>query len=67
MPLYFVLYGLFRFVVEFYRGDHNPVRMFNLSDQQVFSLAFAAFGLILFAILWRRNAKPAERSRAASA
>lgn len=53
LPLYFVLYGTFRFVVEFFRGDHNPVHFFSLSDQQLFSMAFSVFGVILFFFLKR--------------
>ncbi len=34
--LYFMLYCVGRFVVEMFRGDHNPVHIFSLSDQQVF-------------------------------
>lgn len=56
MPAYFVLYGLFRFVVEFFRGDHNPVHIFGLSDQQVFSIVFALTGIMLFFFL--RTRKP---------
>jgi len=55
MPAYFVLYGLLRFVVEMYRGDHNPVRVGTFTDQQVFSLAAAAVGVVLFVILWIRS------------
>ena len=54
MPAYLVLYGIFRFIVEFYRGDHNPVHMFGLSDQQVLSALFVAGGLALYAVLWAR-------------
>lgn len=61
MPTYFVLYGALRFVVEMYRGDHNPVHMGGLTDQQIFSLGAAAAGVVLFVILWVRSnqAKPA--------
>lgn len=52
MPAYFVLYGLFRFVVEFYRGDHNPVHVLGLSDQQMFSITFAGLGVVLFVVMW---------------
>ena len=53
LAAYFVIYGVFRFVVEFFRGDHNPVHFFSLSDQQLFSIAFSAFGVILFFLLKR--------------
>ncbi len=65
MPAYFVLYGVFRFIVEFYRGDHNPVHVFGLTDQQVFSILFALFGVGLFLVLrvraHVRAAAPAEQ------
>ncbi len=60
MPMYFILYGLLRFVVEEFRGDHNPVRVLALTDQQVASLVFAAFGLALFGYLWVRSANRAK-------
>jgi phosphatidylglycerol---prolipoprotein diacylglyceryl transferase len=60
MPAYLVLYGVFRFIVEFYRGDHNPVHIWGLSDQQLFSLFFAALGVVLFFVLRRRAGKSNE-------
>lgn len=54
-PAYFVLYGTFRFVVEFFRGDHNPVHFANLTDQQVFSLILLAVGVALFLFLQNRS------------
>lgn len=66
MPAYFVLYGVFRFIVEFYRGDHNPVHVFGLTDQQIFSVAFALLGVALYGVLWfrahARETAPAEQS-----
>ncbi len=66
MPVYFVLYGVLRFIVEMYRGDHNPVHVGALTDQQFFALACAAAGVILFAILAiraRRRPQPAGNPR----
>ena len=51
MPAYFVLYGVLRFIVEMYRGDHNPVHVGALTDQQFFALACAGAGVLLFVIL----------------
>ncbi|PCJ65102.1 MAG: prolipoprotein diacylglyceryl transferase [Candidatus Hydrogenedentota bacterium] len=62
MPAYLVLYGIFRFVVEFYRGDHNPVHIWGFSDQQLFSLFFAVLGVILFFILRHQSRKSPETS-----
>ena len=63
VPAYLVLYGAFRFVVEFYRGDHNPVHMLGLSDQQLFSLAFALLGAGLFVFL-KMRAQPGPAPKA---
>ena len=60
MPVYFVLYGILRFIVEEYRGDHNPVRVGALTDQQVFCVVTAAIGVVLFAVLWVRSRKKPE-------
>lgn len=61
MPVYFVVYGVFRFIVEFFRGDHNPSHMLGLSDQQLFSATFALAGVVLFFILQTRlKSKPAR-------
>ena len=54
LPAYLFLYGVARFVIEFFRGDHNPTHVFSfLSDQQVYSLGFAAVGAAMFVIVWR--------------
>ncbi|MFA6241203.1 MAG: prolipoprotein diacylglyceryl transferase [Candidatus Hydrogenedentales bacterium] len=54
---YFILYSAGRFVIEMFRGDHNPTRFLSLSDQQVFCLfsVFVGLGLLTFlATYWRR-------------
>ncbi|MBI5091466.1 MAG: prolipoprotein diacylglyceryl transferase [Candidatus Hydrogenedentes bacterium] len=53
MPVYFILYGLWRFFNEYLRGDHNPTHVLALSDQQIFSLAFAVLSVVLFFVLKR--------------
>lgn len=55
LPWYLMLYGVFRFIVEFFRGDHNPTIADALSMQQVFSIGFAICGLILYFVLRRRK------------
>ncbi len=63
LPTYFVIYGIGRFVVEFFRGDHNPTHVLDLSDQQIFSVAFALGSVVLFAIMRRylpRNPRPSD-------
>ncbi len=62
VPVYFVMYGTLRFIVEFFRGDHNPTSLFGLSDQQLFSVAFALFGVVMYFVLARRR-RGAERLR----
>lgn len=59
LPLYFFLYSLFRFGIEFFRGDHNPVHVLSLTDQQLFAIVFAVGGLLLFFML-KSFSKPAE-------
>jgi phosphatidylglycerol:prolipoprotein diacylglycerol transferase len=55
-PTYLISYGVLRFFVEMFRGDHNPTRLGGLSDQQVFSILFALAGLVIFFIMRRRPA-----------
>ncbi len=62
VPAYLVLYSAFRFIVEFYRGDHNPVHLFGLSDQQVFSVFFVLLGVGVFIFLQIRARKAASQN-----
>ena len=61
-PAYLVLYSIFRFVVEFYRGDHNPTHFGNLSDQQVFCLVGVVVGVFIYAMLIRRKKTSSQHS-----
>ena len=55
LPYYLVAYGVFRFLVEFLRGDHNPTLFGEmLSTQQVFCLFMVAVGVGMYAVLRRR-------------
>ncbi len=72
MPVYLILYGVKRFVVEMFRGDNNPTVLgFGLlSNQQVFSIISILVGFWLFQYLrWRARqpdtapAPPANRKR----
>ncbi len=56
LPAYLVIYDIFRFFVEYYRGDQNPVHLFGLTDQQIFSVIFALIGVALFFYLKKRAA-----------
>jgi phosphatidylglycerol:prolipoprotein diacylglycerol transferase len=59
LPAYLFLYGVWRFINEFFRGDHNPTRVGWMTDQQVMSLGFAVAALcflIGLAVIHRRRA-----------
>ena len=67
MPSYLVLYGIMRFIVEFFRGDHNPTHLGgNLTDQQVFSVLLVLFGAALFVYL-RARARRIDRESSKTA
>ncbi len=59
MPLYCVLYGMLRFVVEMFRGDNNPtgLGLGYLSNQQVFSVLLVLAGAVILVVFWRRGAR----------
>lgn len=61
-PAYLGLYGVFRFIVEFYRGDQNPTGLASglLSDQQIFSL-FAVVGSIILGVIMYLHQKRHEK------
>ncbi|GMW00138.1 MAG: prolipoprotein diacylglyceryl transferase [Candidatus Hydrogenedentota bacterium] len=67
ISLYLILYGLFRTYNESLRDDGNPVRILNLTDQQVFSLLTVGLGIGLFAGLWyqskRTTASATDRAK----
>jgi phosphatidylglycerol:prolipoprotein diacylglycerol transferase len=56
-PLYLILYGISRFIVEAFRGDGNPTNLsFGfISNQQVFCLIMMGIGVVLFFWLRRRS------------
>ena len=62
LPVYLMLYGIFRFWIEGLRGDHNPIRAFNLTDQQLFSLIGALIGLFFFVGLRKFQEKAKEKT-----
>ena len=60
---YLTLFGIGRFVIDFFRGDkQNVVRGVSLS--QIGSIAVAAAGAILIAVILRRRAKKAGEAEA---
>lgn len=55
MPVYFMLYAVGRFAVEFLRGDHNPTVFGSISQQQLFCFVYLGFGGIIFMALRKRG------------
>ena len=48
---YFIFYGLFRFFIEYLRGDYRGILFINtLSPSQIISIVFVALGVILYII-----------------
>ena len=54
IALYFVMYGVFRFIIEFLRGDLAPL-FYSLSLTQIISIIFIAAGILLFYISKRHE------------
>jgi len=61
LPLYLILYGTKRVIVEFFRGDGNPTELAGgvLSDQQVFSIWMIVAGVIILFFVVKRK-QPSE-------
>jgi len=55
--LYFILYGVLRFVEEFYRGDAIPLSI-GLTAAQAMCLALSAGGLSVLAVVYRGKCIP---------
>lgn len=53
VALYFVFYGVGRFLIEMLRADHNPVHLFGLTDQQLMCLAAIILGIAIWVVLYR--------------
>lgn len=66
-PMYLILYGVLRFVVEIFRGDHNPTAFWDLSQQQMFCVASFVLGIALFFYLYRRAGRLADEDVSANA
>lgn len=61
---YFMMYGAFRFALEFVRADHNPTHLGTFTDQQVISVALILVGLSL--LLFLRGRRASQSSSAAA-
>jgi phosphatidylglycerol---prolipoprotein diacylglyceryl transferase len=51
LPIYFVCYGVFRFSIEFLRGDHRGSLVPGLSPSQFWALLLFLFGIVYIVIL----------------
>jgi phosphatidylglycerol:prolipoprotein diacylglycerol transferase len=60
ISLYLILYGIFRFFIEFLRGDLLPV-FHGLTSTQLVSIIFVIVGTILFA--FTKYSAPARKDR----
>lgn len=56
MPVYTIGYGLFRFIIEFWRGDDRGELLPFLSPSQTLSLGLIAIGIILLIPVFQRKA-----------
>ncbi len=56
LPVYLVLYGIHRFIVEMFRGDGNPGGFLtdSLTQQQEYAILSVILGMIVFVVLRRR-------------
>ena len=64
--IYILLYGISRFVIEFYRGDPRGATM-GFSTSQWISMALVPIAAIMIAVLWRKGPPPAPAPAAAPA
>lgn len=63
LPMYFVLYGICRFIVEIYRGDGNPTQSYlgvELTSQQAFCVVMIVLGVAFAAVMHRYRDKKAD-------
>lgn len=65
MPLYLVCYGVFRFAIEFLRGDQRGQFVTGLSPSQFWSVCIVLFGVGLFFVLRAIYAKRERKETAA--
>jgi phosphatidylglycerol:prolipoprotein diacylglycerol transferase len=55
---YILLYGISRFVIEFYRGDPRGATM-GFSTSQWISMVLVPLSLVMIGLLWRKAPAPA--------
>lgn len=56
MPVYTIGYGVFRFIIEFWRGDERLELIPGLSPSQALSLGLIAIGIILLIPVFQKKA-----------
>lgn len=61
--LYMLLYGISRFIIEFYRGDERGMVFDTLSTSQFISLVLVPLSLVMLAWLARQPQPSRERTR----
>lgn len=57
MPLYLATYGIFRFVIEYFRGDDRGSFIGSMSPSQFWSIVMVVLAGALFAYMFWRNMK----------
>lgn len=55
LPIYMILYGIFRFVIEFFRGDERGSFVPGLSPSQFWSLLMVVAAIPIIILLARKN------------
>jgi phosphatidylglycerol:prolipoprotein diacylglycerol transferase len=60
MPLYLILYGIFRFLVEFIRGDDRGNFIGIFSPSQFWSVLMIIGGVVLYVVLYKLMAEEME-------
>ncbi len=50
LNIYFIAYGIFRFLAEYLRGDERGKFLFNLSPSQFWSIIMCLIGILLYVI-----------------
>ncbi len=63
---YFMLYGIFRFILEMVRADNNPKHLGTFTDQQVISMLLFLFGAIIVVVMRGRGTKRAPTTTPSS-
>lgn len=62
-PIYLIAYGIFRFIIEFYRGDERGQLLNTLSPSQFISIGIILSGIIYAIYLFIKNKKQLKKSQ----